>query len=121
MNSRAHDFGLISVAFAYASFYYLNGKDPRHLDPAKAYSEISNEACCLAQQLVAEELGLTETESPLIHDVICFSCAKSLGGKAPHVFTQSTAVCPYCENEKGVSTITDYHWPREWKVDYVWD
>lgn len=60
-------------------------------------------------------------KTPLPHSTICFDCAKKIGGKAEGAFTVSMSICPYCKQEKGTSTITDYHWPKEYNVRYIWD
>lgn len=57
----------------------------------------------------------------LPYGIICFDCAIKMGAKCQGGHTVYEDKCPYCKEQKGVSTISDYIWPKEYGVNYVWD
>lgn len=67
----------------------------------------------------------TKREGKLPHWNICRDCAilngadmsNDIGG-----YTVHEGLCKYCNNEKAhISPLSDYHWPKEYGVNYVFD
>ena len=52
----------------------------------------------------------------------CFDCMEKMGGKLPKgwVGTISQMKCPYCGEEKGIPSVSDFMWD-EHGAGYVWD
>jgi|GEM_PF-4393182 len=52
---------------------------------------------------------------------ICFDCAKKHGAKSTGPNTCSSQKCSVCEEIKTCNAVTDWHWPKDLKIGYVWD
>lgn len=53
---------------------------------------------------------------------ICFACARDNGAKSDGgCHTCSSQKCTICEETKTCNAITDWHWPKEVGVGYIWD
>ena len=53
---------------------------------------------------------------------ICFDCAKDLGAKSngsDNTCWQGT--CDMCGEHKSCIAVTDWIWPKEYKIGYIWD
>ena len=65
---------------------------------------------------------MTKKKVNLPHGYICSDCAIERGAKWPknHVATRHDAVCPYCNKEKGLCSVTDWLWNGEKNLK-TWD
>lgn len=84
------------------------------------------------QTLIEEKAGLGVRVSDLTKEELkkrlheqywtCFDCADKYGAESDGgCHTCSVQTCGLCGEKKTCNAITDWYWPKEFNVGYIWD